>query len=546
MPAIRGRENRAQCRPWSVKRTVLSEMEGFARLIGGIGLFLLGMGLLSNGLRLAAGPLLEKWLASATRTRGHALLFGLATTAIVQSSSAVTAAIIGFVNAGLMSLAGALWVIFGANVGTTMTGWLVALIGFKIKVEIIALPFVGIGMLLRLAGEATRRGGLGEALAGFGLLFLGIDFLRLAFADHAADFRYFPAGVGWRETALGVAGGLLLTVLMQSSSAAMVVILSAAGGGMVALPVAAAMVIGANIGTTVTALIAAIGATSNAKRTAAGHVLFNVLTGILAFFFLPWAPPLLAWLHRLFGFDDTPATLLAAYHTLFNVCGVVLMWPLADRLSAFLSQRFVSAEEDEARPRFLDKTVLSVPAVAQEALGREIARLGERSRAVVSLAMSGADRHHLQRRLAVVEHLSNAIAAFVVELNRRLMAAEIAERLAILLRIARYHEAAAEAALAGAMARDEADGARLETIEPWRAFVARAQELLAAEKGARESQEEALGRMEQSYQALKARLLALGANGELTVAQMDAALRAASAFRRALEQTAKAWQWQKR
>ena len=146
-------------------------------LLGGIGLFLLGMTMLTDGLKLAAGRALERILAAWTRTRLHGLATGVLLTALVQSSTAMTVAAIGFVNAGLLSFTSALWVVFGSNLGSSVTGWLVAWIGFKMKVDAFALPFIGLGMALKLTGEGTRRGGLGMALAGFGVLFLGIDLL---------------------------------------------------------------------------------------------------------------------------------------------------------------------------------------------------------------------------------------------------------------------------------------------------------------------------------------------------------------------------------
>src|SRR3990167_8062507 len=196
---------------------------------------------------------------------------------MVQSSSAVTVAVIGFTNAGLLGLAPALWVLFGANVGTTMTGWIVALVGLKFKIELLALPLVGAGVLLRLLGEGARRGAIGTALAGFGLLFLGIGLLQESFTGLAAEVS-LPQGDGPLAVLAQVIIGTLMTVLMQSSSASMAIALTAAQGGLLDAQGAAAVVIGANIGTTVTALLAAIGATPNARRAAAAHVTFNVVT----------------------------------------------------------------------------------------------------------------------------------------------------------------------------------------------------------------------------------------------------------------------------
>ena len=235
-------------------------------LAGGVGLFLLGMGLMTDGLRLAAGPALERILARSTQTRLRGLASGALVTVAVQSSSAVTVATIGFVNAGLLSLGQALWVLFGANVGTTMTGWLVALVGMKFKIDAFALPLIGIGMLLRLTGDGSRRGALGMALAGFGVLFLGIDLLKDTFSGVAADFT-LPQWDGIAGVFAMVLIGILMTVLMQASAAALVIAFSAAQSGLVSLEAAAAVVIGANVGTTVTALLAAIGATSKDRKS---------------------------------------------------------------------------------------------------------------------------------------------------------------------------------------------------------------------------------------------------------------------------------------
>lgn len=338
---------------------------------GGLGLFLLGMGLMTDGLKLAAGPALHRILTGATRTRAHALGSGVLVTALVQSPSAVTVAAIGFVNAGLLALGPALWVLFGANVGTTMTGWIVALVGLKFKVEALAMPLVALGALLRLTGQG-RRSALGTALAGFGLLFMGIALLQQAFAGLAGRIS-LPEGEGPLAVLAQLGIGLLMTVLMQSSSAAMAITLTAAQGGLIGPQGAAAVVIGANIGTTVTALLAAIGATPNARRAASAHVVFNLLTGAVALLSLPWLVGVLGQARAVLGLPPGPAAQLALFHTTFNLLGVLLMWPLADRLTYWLQRRFRAREEDEAQAQFLDATVLAVPTLALDALAREVA-----------------------------------------------------------------------------------------------------------------------------------------------------------------------------
>jgi phosphate:Na+ symporter len=508
-------------------------------LAGGVGLFLLGMRLMTDGLKLAAGPALERILARSTRTRLRGLATGALITVAVQSSSAVTVAAIGFVNAGLLSLGQALWVLFGANVGTTMTGWLVALVGMKFKIDAFALPLIGIGMLMRLTGDGKRRGSVGMALAGFGVLFLGIDLLKDTFAGAAADMTLPP----W-DGAVGVLAmvliGILMTVLMQASAAALVIAFSAAQSGLVTLEAAAAVVIGANVGTTVTAVLAAIGATSNAKRAAAAHILFNVITGVVALLLLPWLLGFLVFLRQLLGFDTAPAATLALFHTLFNILGVVLMWPLADRLTAFLLSRFKSAEDDEARPRYLDKTVLAVPALALDALERELRRLGGIALVTVRDAFAQAPPQ-LEKNRQIAERLSAAIAAFIVELHRGSMSIDSAQRLPQLLRVARHYEAATELASEAAAALREVDVVAAPETPAMADFRARGVALLAeidpAKAGSGTANRDAF---EAAYQRLKAELLEAGATGRLPVSAMDARLRSASALRRAIEQASKA------
>jgi phosphate:Na+ symporter len=512
-------------------------------LAGGVGLFLLGMGLMTDGLRLAAGPALERILAKSTRTRLRGLASGALVTVAVQSSSAVTVAVIGFVNAGLLSLGQALWVLFGANVGTTMTGWLVALVGMKFEIDLFALPLIGVGMLLRLSGEGARRGALGMALAGFGVLFLGIDMLKDSFAGVAAGFQ-LPHWDGFVGVAAMVLVGVLMTVLMQASAAALVIAFSAAQSGLVTLEAAAAVVIGANIGTTVTALLAAIGATPNARRAAAAHILFNVLTGAVALLLLPWLLGALGLLGALLELDGAPAGRLALFHTAFNILGVLLIWPLADRLADFLRARFRSAEEDEARPRHLDKTVLAVPSLALDALDRELRNLGGIALRAVRGAFAPVPAADGHRRS--VDRLTHAIADFIAQLNRAGMAADSARRLPELLRVARYYETATELAAEAAAALREHEGAPDGVAAASdAAFRRRGEEVLervdpSGEMSDIAGAEAALRAFEDAYQILKAELLEAGAAGALDVAAMDARLRAASALRRAVEQAAKA------
>ena len=514
-------------------------------LAGGIGLFLLGMTMMSDGLKLAAGPALERVLAGATRTRWHGLGSGVLVTAVVQSSSAVTVATIGFVNAGLLGLGGALWVLFGANVGTTMTGWIVALVGLKFKVEALALPLVGLGVVLRLAADGRRLGAAGSALAGFGLLFLGIGLLQQGFAGVAGQVQV-PTGTGPSAVLAQLAVGLVLTVLMQSSSAAMTVTLTAAQGGLVDAQGAAAVVIGANLGTTVTAVLAALGATANARRAAAAHVVFNLVTGVVALLLLPWLIGAIAAGARLLELPPEPAAKLALFHTVFNVLGVLLMLPLAAPLTRFLQRRFHAQAEDDSRLQFLDDTVLAVPALAVDALGAEINRLGGHAGLALQRAASPADAAATAREAQLVETLAPQVGQFVERLNRSAMGPLSSARLAALLQALRGHESAATLARAAAVETAGNAASPALSLDTTTAHPPERAALVALQTGFDQAVRAAVASpdaeaglpaaVESRYAELKRALLRAGADGSLSVTAMDQAMDRASALNRGLQQ----------
>ncbi|PKO71056.1 MAG: hypothetical protein CVU23_06235 [Betaproteobacteria bacterium HGW-Betaproteobacteria-17] len=339
-----------------------------------------------------------------------------------------------------------------------------------------------------------------------------------------------------------VGAGAVLTVLMQSSSAALAVALTAAQGGLLTIHDAAAVVIGANIGTTVKALLAALGATPNARRAAAAHVLFNLLTGAVALLLLPWLIDAIEWLRQLLELDAAPAVTLALFHTVFNVLGVVLMWPLAARLAAFLARRFRTAEENEARPQHLDSNVLSVPALALDALIQEVRRMGE-------IALRGARRVWTIQQAAapaslpeqaVVAQLNEAIARFIAQLHRVSMAAESAQRLPEVLRAARYYDTVVELSAEllampypGTLGSPQLRDRIMAFMEQGEALL-RLDVVEGAEPEARQAD------MQRHYRALKAAALAEGARGEFDIHDMELCLRRLSRMRRLAEQALKA------
>ncbi|HUG72829.1 MAG TPA: Na/Pi symporter, partial [Steroidobacteraceae bacterium] len=421
-------------------------------LVGGIALFLLAMLMLTEGLKVFAGSQLRQLLAGWTSTPLRGVFTGVLVTAAVQSSSAVTISTIGFVNAGVLTLRQALGVIFGANVGTTITGWLVSLVGFGWKIESLALPLLAAGVALRLLASRRRLQGLGEALAGFGLFFLALSFLTDAFASVATNWQtgMLQAGAGGVATFLMV--GIIATVLTQSSSAAMALILSAAGGGVIAMDSAAAAVIGANIGTTSTAAVAVLRATAAARRLALGHIAFNLLTGAVALLLLPVMLAVVAWLGERLDIEQGAAPLLALFHTTFNVLGVLLMLPLAGHLATWLERRFRSAEEELARPQHLDLTLASTPALAAGALAAELGRLqtavGELLRTTLK-GNAGSVPAVLERQTVAIRSLATAISAYTANVQTGAMSAEVAQELARVLRITRHLSEAARLAPEG-------------------------------------------------------------------------------------------------
>lgn len=388
---------------------------GLVAFAGGIGLFLLGMRLMSDGLKIAAGSALRGLLASATRSLGRGFASGLLITALVQSSGAVLFATIGFVNAGLLSLGQSIGLIFGANVGTTLTAWIVALVGFNVDLQALAMPAVAAGMALWIGGRG-RRSALGQALVGFGVFFLGLDALKDSFADIG---DVFDLAVWAVPGALGVlmfaALGIVLTVLMQSSSAALAVTLTAAAGGLIPLAAGAAMVIGANIGTTSTAVFATFGATSAARRVAAAHVIFNLVAGAAALSMLPLMLAAVVWIEALLGLEGRPATSLAMLHTLANLLGVALMWPVTGWLIGFLERRFAARELDEGQPRHLDRAVLATPRLAIDALVLELGRMAAIAHRMARTVLSSEAPQdgRLDSEHAALERLGEAVIDFV-------------------------------------------------------------------------------------------------------------------------------------
>lgn len=309
------------------------------QLAGWVGLLLFGMLAMTDGLRSLAGDAVNRVLFRFTRSPWSGAATGAVATAVVQSSTVVTVATVGFVGAGLLSFPQALGIIWGANLGTTMRGWLVALVGFKLSTETAMLALVFVGALLRMFGRGRWKE-IGRALTGFALIFVAIEQMRVAmepFQDVVTPASLPGQSIGGRM--LLVLVGIAVTLVTQSSSAGVVMALTALNAGTIAFPQAAAMVIGMDIGTTATSALVSFGGSPETKRTGFSHVVFNLFTGTAAFVALPlYATAVDAWFGDLAR--THPEIALVAFHTIFNLLGVLAVLPFTHAFAAMMTRLF--------------------------------------------------------------------------------------------------------------------------------------------------------------------------------------------------------------
>ena len=330
------------------------------KITGGLCLFLYGMKVMSDGIQRAAGDRLQRFLNLITGNRFTAVFTGFAITAIIQSSSATTVMVVSLVNAGLLSLKQAIGLIMGANIGTTVTAWIVSLIGFSLKLSELALPAVGVGFLCSIVNWKHKN--IGEFILGFGLLFMGLDILTKSMPE-LGDNVYIITKVsdmGFLSDVIGMVFGMTITLLLHSSSATTAIILTMAFNDIVGYELSAAMILGANIGTTIDAALASIGTKTNAKRAALVHVLFNVIGTCWA---LPLLKPILAIVDFVTPGSMTPGMIhdpmvtahLAMLHTVFNAANTIIFLPFVNyfaRLVTFLIKDNPNETAEPVRYRF--------------------------------------------------------------------------------------------------------------------------------------------------------------------------------------------------
>jgi phosphate:Na+ symporter len=346
-------------------------------ILGGVGLFLLGMAIMTDGLKGLAGSSLRTVLGRAAATPLSGAVWGGGITLLVQSSSATTMTTIGLVSAGLLTFPQGLGLVFGANVGTTGTAWLVALIGVRVSLSSYALPMILAGALVKLLARG-RISAAGASLAGFALVLYGLTTLQqgmggLAERLHPSDLPAvlgspgvsFLSGLGGLLSLVIV--GLAMTAVMQSSTAAVAVTLTAFYAGAVGFEQGCALIIGQNIGTATSSALAAIGASTTAKRLAVAYILFKLIAALIALVLFPFTVPTLA---RATGAIDG-VTLLAAYHTAYNVVGVAVLLPAVGWFTRVVER--LLPERGSALTRSLDRAALGTPVVAVEAVRRTVA-----------------------------------------------------------------------------------------------------------------------------------------------------------------------------
>jgi phosphate:Na+ symporter len=369
-------------------------------LVGALGLFLFGMKLMSEALQKVAGSKMRHILGAMTNNRFKGAFTGLLVTTTIQSSSATTVMVVSFVNAGLLSLTGAVAVIMGANIGTTVTAWIISLLGFKVSLSFLSLPLIGLSFPLLFAKGGLRKS-WGEFIIGFAILFIGLQFLKESVPDIKSNpeaFQFLTAytDMGFWSVILFVAIGTLLTIIIQSSSATMALTLVMTYNGLIPFEMAAAMVLGENIGTTITANLAALVANTSAKRAARAHLLFNLfgVAWILAVFY-----PFLRGIDYIVNINHGISVLktdlstadfesvknaypiaLSLFHTLFNIINTFLLIGFVDFIAKIATRLVKQKEEEdeEFRLKYINTGLLSTSEISTVLAQKEISVFGHR------------------------------------------------------------------------------------------------------------------------------------------------------------------------
>ena len=389
-------------------------------IMGGLGLFLYGMNLMGDGLQKSAGSKLKRIIELLTSNVIMGVLVGMVVTMVIQSSSATTVMVVGFVNAGIMSLSQAIGVIMGANIGTTITAQLVSL-----DVDFLAPVALGIGIVIYMFSNKPKHKNIAEILIGFGILFTGMDFMKEAvkplagyqgFTDMLLSFGHHPI--------LGVLMGFAITAIVQSSSASMGMLIALASQGLIPITAALPILYGENIGTCVTSLISSIGASRNARRAAIMHLTFNVLGSMIFMFIL--SKPIVAIVTAI---DPTDAARqIANAHTLFNILNVIVLLPF-NKLIVKLALKLVpetkgEQDDDDKVVKYIDDRMIETPSIALANIIKETLRMGEKSKESLNAAMDGIvdkskEKIELSfKREKLINELQKSILNYLLKLSK--------------------------------------------------------------------------------------------------------------------------------
>ncbi|MGM0634796.1 MAG: Na/Pi cotransporter family protein [Bacteroidota bacterium] len=337
----------------------------FWMLIAGIGIFLFGIYLMEESLKAISGKAFKDFIRRYTSNRFKALGTGAFATSVLQSSSAVILMVLAFVGAGIMQLSNAFGVILGSNLGTTFTSWIIASLGFKIDIESLSLPFIGIGGLgLIFLGRTSKSANYSKLMVGFGFLFLGLSYMKTSVEQITEAFDL--STIADYPLLFFVLIGFIITAIMQSSSASMAIILTALFGEVIDFYTAMALVIGANLGTTLTAIIGSLGGIIIKKQVAAVHVIFNLVIAVVAFILIK---PLHYLVLEIIALKNDPVIALALFHTIIKVIGILIFLPFTNQFSAFI-ERLIKDKKKHIT-KFIHQTPADVAEAGLEALHKE-------------------------------------------------------------------------------------------------------------------------------------------------------------------------------
>lgn len=385
--------------------------------LGGVGLFLYGIKIMGQGLEMAAGSKLKSMLDKVTSNKFMAVLIGVVVTALIQSSSATTVMVVGFVNAGLMNLVQATGVIMGANIGTTVTSVLIAL-----NLSDIAPLFVFVGAALLVFGKKKIMSHTGEIIAGFGLLFIGMSTMSTAMAPLKESQIFADFMVKANNPFIGILVGLVVTAVIQSSSASIGILQALALKGLVPIEFAVFVLFGQNIGTVVTTLLSSAGSKTNSKRAAIIHLLFNVF-GTVIFVLITLFTPYISLLKMIS--DDTVVQISAA-HIIFNVVSTVILFPFSNKIVA-LSRKIIPETKDELSKKqqlsYLDDRILSTPPLAVKQAGNEVVRMAELAKenfvkaARAFINIDDSELEEIESTEEVINFLNHSITPYLVKIN---------------------------------------------------------------------------------------------------------------------------------